>query len=149
MQALLSPISWLKGRYTYAFTRHIFERVQPEVFRMDKSEKLAAIKVYHGASTIFLHGKSVFGTFLRTVTPSAAGFPNEACVRQYAVAGIHFYSIDAGTYSNPPEWVAPGTYDFSQVITKFKLMALRMVNLLLQSSGRSSLKPSYDERAGL
>jgi hypothetical protein len=66
---------------------------------MDKSEKLATVELYKGTPTIFLHGKPVFGTFLRTVTPTPEGFPNEAGVRHYAAAGIHFYSVDSVTSS--------------------------------------------------
>ncbi len=87
---------------------------------MDRLEKLAVIELYHGTPALFLHGKPVFGTFLRTVTPTPEGFPNEAAVSHYAGAGIHFYSVDAGTYSNPPEWRDPDFYDFSPVVKKFE-----------------------------
>lgn len=64
----------------------------------------AEIKPHNGTPTLFLNGTPTFATFHWGQGPGLAGWSRGNYAREFAEAGIHFYSFDVDVGDGGPPW---------------------------------------------
>jgi hypothetical protein len=82
---------------------------------------MAAVRPYHGSSTLFIDGKPHAGMAYAAYGPSVEVF------RDFAEAGVDLFTFsatptEAGYGLSKTAWIAPGQYDFSQLDERVRMV---------------------------